>query len=98
MTLLIRPLTLDSCQPYVLRVVEAAGDSPVFLPARFISYQPCPALVIVRLLQEDRSFCKVARDDLFSQMLDSSIPGEQPDRLRFFLAPDAAHPGFVSAS
>jgi hypothetical protein len=97
MTLLIRPLTLDGCQSYVLRVVKAAGDSPVFLPARFISYQPCPALVIVRLLQQDRSFCKVARDDLFSEVLDTSISGEQPDRLRFFLAPDAAQPGFVSA-
>jgi hypothetical protein len=97
MTLLVRPLTLDACQPYVLRVAQATGTTPVFLPVMFISYQPCPALVIVSLLQENRSFCKVPRDDLFSEVIDSSISDEQPDRLGFFLVPHAARPGFVSA-
>jgi hypothetical protein len=94
MTLLIRPLTLDGCQPYLLRVAQAAGTASLFLPARFVSYQPCPALVIVHLLQENRSFCKVARDDLFSEVPDSSLSGDQPDRLHLFSTPDAAHPGF----
>jgi hypothetical protein len=67
MTILLRPLTLEECQPYVLRVAHNAAPDPAYLAVRFIGYQPCPALVIVALLQGDRSVHKVPRDDLFME-------------------------------
>jgi hypothetical protein len=75
MTLLIRPLTLEEDQPYVLRVPQTPGCEPVYLPVRFISYQPCPALIIVKLIQGDRSACIVPRDDLFIDM--NNFPNEK---------------------
>jgi len=96
MTLLIRPPTLEVYQPYLLRVAQTFGPETVYLLVRFISYQPCPALVMVNLLQGDRSICKVPRDDLFVEVIDSRIINQQPDQLLFFRVPDAARPGFVS--
>jgi len=65
MTLLIRPLTLEERQSYVLQVHRTPGFEPVYLPVRFISYQPCPALIKVVLLEGDKSSCIVRRDDLY---------------------------------
>jgi hypothetical protein len=65
MAILTRPLTLSPCQQYFLRVPHATTSEPSFLPVRFISYQPCPALVFVSLLQSASAAVCVARDDLF---------------------------------
>ena len=69
MSILIRPLTLDQCQQYLLKVQHASQLEPAYLPARFISYQPCPAMIVVELLQGGNSVCRVARDDLYIELV-----------------------------
>ena len=78
MSILIRPLTLDQCQQYWLKVQPASQPGPAFLPARFISYQPCPAMIVVELLQGGKPARRVARDDLFIELVGSSTSFQDP--------------------
>jgi hypothetical protein len=60
---MIRPLTLNEGKDYFFRVHQDNGHNPVYLPVRFISYQPCPELVVIGDGNGQQG--KVPRDDLF---------------------------------
>lgn len=81
MTTLLRPLVLEERWQYLLRVPPNAGPDPVYLPVRFIGYQPCPALILVKLLHGDRPVCKVPRGDLFIEAIDLRSPSTVSLRL-----------------
>ena len=45
--IMVRPITLDKGKEYLIQVHQDNGHIPVYLPVRFISYRPCPDLVVV---------------------------------------------------
>jgi hypothetical protein len=61
--IMLRPITLNEGKEYLLRVQHDNGHNSIYLPVRFISYHPCPALVVVG--DDDGQFWRVARDDMF---------------------------------
>jgi hypothetical protein len=71
MTILIRPIALEEYQLYLWRFPQDSGPKPAYLPVSFISYQPCPALVMVKLLQGEASVFRIPRDDLFIEAINS---------------------------
>jgi hypothetical protein len=62
-TIMLHPLTLNEGKDYLLRVHNGNGHHPVYLPVRFISYHPCPGLVVVG--DGNGQQWRVPRDDLF---------------------------------
>jgi hypothetical protein len=62
-TIMIHPLTLNEGKDYLLRVHHDNGHNPVYLPVRFISYHPCPGLVVVS--DGNEQLCRVHSDDIF---------------------------------
>jgi hypothetical protein len=62
-TIVLHPLTLNEGKDYLLRVHQDNGHNPVYLPVRFISYHPCPALVVVGDVKGQ--FWRIPRDDIF---------------------------------
>jgi hypothetical protein len=60
---MVRPLTLDEGKEYFLRIHRDNGHVPVSAPVRFVSYHPCPALIVVG--DGNGQFWRVARDDIF---------------------------------
>ncbi len=63
-SVLIRPPTLLAGKPYFLRVRQANGACPVYVPVWFFDYDPCPALVLIR--GNDNHIWRAPRDDLFA--------------------------------
>jgi hypothetical protein len=62
-TIMIHPLTLNEGRDYLLRVHQVNGQNPVYLPVRFMSYHPCPALVVIG--DGNGQQWRVPRDELF---------------------------------
>ncbi len=62
--ILTRPKTLDNGKEYYLRVRQANGSYPTYIPIKFIDYDPCPALVLIT--QGDGHIWRAAREDLFT--------------------------------
>ncbi len=60
---MLRPINLNQGKEYLIRVHQDNGHIPVYLPVRFISYHPCPALVVVG--DGKGQFWRVPRDDIF---------------------------------
>ena len=61
--IIVRPITLDKGKEYLIRVHQDIGHNSVYLPVRFISYHPCPALVVVGDVKGQ--FWRIPRDDIF---------------------------------
>lgn len=61
---LIRPHTLNIDNEYFLRFHQDKGQCPVYLPVRFVNYDPCPAMVVIR--KGDGKLWKVPREDVFT--------------------------------
>jgi hypothetical protein len=61
--IMVRPLTLDDGKEYLIRVHQDNGDKSVYLSVRFISYHPCPALIVVG--DGNGQFWRVPRDEIF---------------------------------
>ena len=62
-TVMIHPITLNEGKDYLLQVLQDNGHNPVYLPVRFISYQPCPGLVVIG--DGNGQQWRVPRDELF---------------------------------
>jgi hypothetical protein len=65
---MIHPLTLNEDGQYLLRFHQDNGHNPVYLPVRFISYHPCPGLIVVG--DGNGQQWRVPRDDVFCAQVD----------------------------
>jgi len=61
--IMVRPITLDKGKEYLIQVHQDNGHIPVYLPVRFISYHPCPGLVVIG--DGHGQQWRVPRDELF---------------------------------
>lgn len=64
MSELVHPITFIEDRRYLCLQGRPNGGAPVLVPVRFITYDPCPAFVIVRTGPGRRIRC--LREDLFA--------------------------------
>jgi hypothetical protein len=61
---ILRPGSFENNGKYLLRVCQNNENNPVYIPVKFINYDACPALVVVR--DSDGIMWRIPRDDVFS--------------------------------
>ena len=61
--IMVRPHSLNEGKEYLLRVQHDNGHNSIYLPVRFISYHPCPGLVVIG--DGHGQQWRVPRDELF---------------------------------
>ena len=62
--LIVRPDTLENGTRYLLRVRQANGRRPAYVPVTFVRYDSCPAIVVVN--DGEGRFLRVVREDLYT--------------------------------
>jgi len=61
---IIRPATLDDGSKYLLRTPNSNGHDPDYIPVKFVSYDSCPAWVVVR--NGDGNLLRIPREDIYT--------------------------------
>ena len=58
------PDTLENGGKYLLRTRKNDGRDPFYIPVRFVSYDSCPAWVVVN--DNDGNLLRIPREDVFT--------------------------------
>jgi len=59
-----RPSTFEKGRSYLLRLRQGNGETPEYVPVKFLEYEPCPAVVSVS--DGEGKLWRIPREDLFA--------------------------------